>query len=83
METMSDELQGIRDYLANLGVSGVTVSGTYEAIRFVCADKYAAITVLQTLAGDVTFAGGVAVTEDGTVTVYGVCLLYTSPSPRD
>jgi hypothetical protein len=63
--------QVISDYLHESGFDSVTVAGTYEELEFQCPDRMTALGVRHFLAGDVEFAGGIAVTKQGSYTLYG------------
>jgi len=63
--------QAISDYLHESGFDTVTVAGTYEELEFHCPDKMTALGLRHFLAGDVEFAGGIAVTQQGNYILYG------------
>jgi len=68
---MKDELTPIREYLEKMSFDLVTVSGTYENMEFKTPDKQTAMLLRHALAGDVEFAGGIAVTKKSKCTLWG------------
>ena len=68
---MKDELEPMREYLEEMSFDLVKVSGTYEEMRFDVPDKTTAMLLRHALAGDVEFAGGIAVTKKGKCSLWG------------
>ena len=71
MSNATDELTPMREYLKELSFDAVTVSGTYEEMRFDAPDKTTARLLRHALAGDVDFAGGIAVNREGRCSLWG------------
>ena len=67
----TDELEPMRDYLIELSFDAVTISGTYERMVFNVPDRTTALALRHALAGDVDFAGGIALGRDGRCSLFG------------
>lgn len=67
---ITDELEPMRDYLLELSFDTVTISGTYEEMRFDTPDRITALALRHALAGDVDFAGGIALGRDGRCSLF-------------
>ena len=64
------ELEPMRDYLIELSFDTVTISGTYEEMRFDTPDGITALALRDALEGDVDFAGGIALGRDGRCSLF-------------